>query len=594
MTVYKAPLRDYRFVLEEVLGVEQLAKLPGFADATPEIFAAVLEEGGKLCEEVLFPINRSGDEEGCHYENGAVRTPKGFKEAYETFRAGGWTSLPCDPAFGGQGLPYTLNFCMEEMICSANMSFGMYPGLSHGAYRALTMHGSEEQKSRYLARLVDGSWAGTMCLTEPQCGTDLGLVRSKAEPVGDGRYKISGTKIFISAGEHDLTENILHLVLARLPDAPAGTRGISLFLVPKFLVGADGTLGARNAVRCGSIEHKMGIKASSTCVMNFDAAEGTLVGQPHSGMRAMFTMMNSARLGVALQGLGLGEVAYQSALAYALDRLQGRALKGPAAPDKPADPIIVHPDVRRMLLTMKAHNEASRALACWVGLHIDIAERHPDAAEREAAEDLVALMTPILKSYLTDGGSEAANLGVQIMGGHGYIRENGMEQLVRDARITQIYEGANGIQALDLVGRKMPMHVGRLMRRFFHPVDRFIAEHKDVPELKEFVLPLAKAFGKLQQATLLVAQRGLADPDEAGAAASDYLKLFALTALAFMWAKMAKASVAKTSGNDAGFYVGKLETARFFMSRILPQTSSLLTIISAGAKSVMTLEPEGF
>jgi alkylation response protein AidB-like acyl-CoA dehydrogenase len=594
MTVYKAPLRDYRFLLEEVLEVEQLTKLPGFEDATPEIFAAVLEEGAKLCEEALFPINRSGDEEGCAYENGVVRTPKGFKEAYDIFRAGGWTSLACDPAYGGQGLPYTLNFCMEEMISSANMSFGMYPGLSHGAYRALMMHGSDEQKSRYLKRLVDGSWAGTMCLTEPQCGTDLGLIRSKAEPLGDGKYKISGAKIFISAGEHDLTENILHLVLARLPDAPSGTRGISLFLVPKFLVGADGSLGARNGVRCGSIEHKMGIKASSTCVINFDEAEGTLVGKPHSGMRAMFTMMNSARLGVALQGLGLGEVAYQSARAYAVERLQGRALKGSAAPDKPADPIIVHPDVRRMLLTMKAHNEASRALACWVGLHIDIAERHPDPAEREAAEDLVALMTPILKSYLTDGGSEAANLGVQIMGGHGYIRENGMEQLVRDARITQIYEGANGIQALDLVGRKMPMHMGRLMRRFFHPVDSFIVKHKGTAELQEFVLPLAKAFGKLQQATLLVAQRGLADPDEAGAAASDYLKLFALTALAFMWAMLAKASLPKAAGDDADFYIGKLATARFFMSRILPQTSSLLTIISAGAKPLMALEAEAF
>ncbi|MDB5405632.1 MAG: Acyl-CoA dehydrogenase [Rhodospirillales bacterium] len=594
MTVYKAPLRDYRFVLEEVLAVEQLAKLPGFADATPEIFAAVLEEGSRLCEEVLFPLNRSGDEEGCTYENGTVRTPKGFKEAYDAFCAGGWTSLACDPAYGGQGLPYTLNFCMEEMISAANMSFGMYPGLSHGAYRALMMHGSDEQKSRYLQHLVDGSWAGTMCLTEPQCGTDLGLIRSKAEPRGDGKYKISGTKIFISAGEHDLTENILHLVLARLPDAPSGTRGISLFLVPKFLVAADGSLGARNGVRCGSIEHKMGIKASSTCVMNFDEAEATLVGKPHSGMRAMFTMMNSARLGVALQGLGLGEVAYQSARAYALERLQGRALKGSAAPDKAADPIIVHPDVRRMLLTMKAHNEASRALACWVGLQIDIAERHPDPAERDSAEDLVALMTPILKSYLTDGGSEAANFGVQIMGGHGYIRENGMEQLVRDARITQIYEGTNGIQALDLVGRKMPVHMGRLMRRFFHPVDHFVAKHKAIAELQEFVVPLAKAFGKLQQATLLVAQRGLADPDEAGAAASDYLKLFALTALAYMWALMAKASLPKTAGDDAGFYLGKLATARFFMTRILPQTSSLLTIISAGAKPVMALDAEGF
>jgi alkylation response protein AidB-like acyl-CoA dehydrogenase len=594
MTTYKAPLRDYRFVLDELLEVDRLASLPGYADATPEIFAAVLEEGGKLCEEVLFPLNRSGDEEGCTYENGAVRTPKGFREAYRTFREGGWTSLGCDPEYGGQGLPHTLNFCLEEMICSANFSFGMYPGLSSGAYRALHMHGSDEQKRRHLPRLVDGTWSGTMCLTEPQCGTDLGLIRTKAEPTGDGTYKISGTKIFISAGEHDLTDNILHLVLARLPDAPAGIRGISLFLVPKFRVGEDGAVGARNGVRCGSIEHKMGIKASSTCVMNFDEAEGTLVGKPHSGMRAMFTMMNSARLGVALQGLGIGEVAYQSARAYASDRLQGRALTGTKAQDKPADPIIVHPDVRRMLLTMKAQNEAARALACWIGFNIDIAEKHPDVAERDAAEDLVALMTPVLKSHFTDAGFEAANLGVQVMGGHGYIREQGMEQLVRDARIAQIYEGANGIQALDLVGRKLPMHNGRLLRRFFHPVDSFIAEHKDVAEMQEFVLPLAKALGKLQQATVLIAQRGLRNPDEAGAAASDYLKLFALTASAFMWARMVKVSLPKLAGDESWFYKGKLATARFFMSRILPETSSLLTIISAGAKPLMELEAEAF
>ena len=594
MTVYKAPLRDFRFVLDELLDVSALAKLPGYEDATPEIFAAVLEEGGKLCEEVLFPLNRSGDEEGCTYENGVVRTPKGFKEAYTTFREGGWTALGCDPDYGGQGLPHTLNVCVEEMICSANMSFGMYPGLSGGAYRALAMHGSDALKKRFLPHLVDGTWSGTMCLTEPQCGTDLGLIRTRAEPTEGGAYKITGTKIFISAGEHDLTDNILHLVLARLPDAPSGIRGISLFLVPKFLVDEAGAVGPRNGVRCGSIEHKMGIKASSTCVMNFDAAEGYLVGQPHAGMRAMFTMMNAARLGVAVQGLGIGETAYQSARFYAGDRLQGRALSGPAAPDKPADPLIVHPDIRRMLLTIKAQTEAARSLACWIGCHLDIAEKHPDPAEREAAEDLVALMTPVLKSAFTDGGFDSANLGVQIMGGHGYIRENGMEQLVRDSRIAQIYEGANGIQALDLVGRKLPMHTGRLLRRFFHPVDRFIAENKDTAELQEFVLPLAKAFGKLQQATLLVAQRGMANPDEAGAAASDYLKLFALTAFAFMWARAAKVSLPKQAGDEAGFYKGKLATARFFMSRILPQTSSLLTVISAGAKPLMTLEAEAF
>jgi alkylation response protein AidB-like acyl-CoA dehydrogenase len=594
MTVYKAPLREYRFVLEELLDVGELAALPGYGEASPDTIRAVLEEGGRLCEEVLFPLNLSGDAEGCAFENGVVRTPKGFKDAYDTFREGGWTALACDPDYGGQGLPHTVNFCLEEMISSANLSFGMYPGLSQGAYRALALHGSAAQKTQYLPRLVDGSWSGTMCLTEPQCGTDLGLIRTRAEPGDDGAWRITGTKIFISAGEHDLTENILHLVLARLPDAPSGTRGISLFLVPKFLEGVGGAPGPRNAVRCGSIEHKMGIRASATCVMNFDGATGWLVGAPHGGMRAMFTMMNSARLGVALQGLGIRETAYQSALAYAKERLQGRALAGAAAPDKPADPLIVHPDIRRMLLTMKAQNEAARALACWIGIAIDTAERHPDPGAREAAEDLVALMTPILKSQLTDGGFAAANLGVQVMGGHGYIREQGMEQLVRDARITQIYEGANGIQALDLVGRKLPMHYGRLLRRFFHPAERFIAEHKDEPALQEFVLPFAKALGKLQQATVLVAQRGLKDPEEAGAAASDYLRLFGLTAFAFMWARMAAVALAKRAGEDAAFYEAKLATARFFMSRVLPETSSLLTVISAGAKPLMALEAEAF
>lgn len=592
MTVYKAPLRDYRYLLEEVFDAAQLTALPGYEDATPEAFSAVLEEGGRLCEEVLFPLNRSGDEEGCHFENGVVRTPTGFKEAYQTFCAGGWTALACDPEFGGQGLPHTLNFCLTEMICSANLSFGMYPGLSHGAYNALLQHGSATQKALYLPRLVDGSWSGTMCLTEPQCGTDLGLVRTKAEPGADGIFKITGTKIFISAGEHDLTENILHLVLARLPDAPAGTRGISLFLVPKFLLREDGGIGPRNAVACGAIEHKMGIKASSTCVINFDDAEGYLIGAPHAGMRAMFTMMNSARLGVALQGLGIGEIAYQSAKAYATDRLQGRALSGVKYPERPADPLVVHPDIRRMLLTMRAQNEAARALACWVGLHIDIAHRHPDEQERDAAEDLVALLTPVLKSHLTDIGFESANLGVQIMGGHGYIRENGMEQLVRDARITQIYEGANGIQALDLVGRKLPQNTGRLLRRFFHPVARFIAESEGRPEMQEFSAPLAKAFGRLQQATLLVGQRGLADPDEAGAAASDYLKLFALTASAYVWARMAKISLPQSAGPDGAFHTAKLATARFFMSRILPQGSALLSIIGAGAKPLMALDAD--
>jgi 3-(methylsulfanyl)propanoyl-CoA dehydrogenase len=594
MTVYKAPLRDYRFVLNELFDVGELATFPGYEDATPDVFESVLEEGAKLCEEVLFPINRSGDEEGCTFENGVVRTPKGFKEAYDTFRQGGWTALACDPAYGGQGLPHTLQFFFEEMVSSSNMSFGMYPGLSNGAYAAIYRHGSDEQKQKFLPRLVDGSWSGTMCLTEPQCGTDLGQIRTKAEPQGDGTYKITGTKIFISAGEHDLTQNIIHLVLARIVGGPPGIRGISLFIVPKFMVKEDGSVGPRNGVRCGSIEHKMGIKASATCVINFEDAEGYLVGEAHKGMRAMFTMMNGARLGVGLQGLALGETALQTARQYAQERLQGRALTGDKFPDKAADPIIVHPDVRRMLLTMKAYTEGARALAAWVSLALDRAERHPESETREEAEDFIGLMTPIIKAMLTENAFSVTNLGVQIFGGHGYIREWGMEQLVRDARITMLYEGANGIQALDLVGRKMPMHNGRLLRRFFHPVDAWLRERMGKPELQEFVLPVMKAFGRLQQVTALVAQKGMGDPDEAGAAASDYLRAFGLVALGFIWARIAEASLAKLNGEDGLFYKGKLATARYYMARLLPETNALFANIAAGAKPLMALEAEAF
>ena len=595
MTTYKAPLREYRFVLQELFDVGELAKLPGYEDATPDVFEQVLEEGAKLCEEVLFPLNRSGDEEGCTFENGVVRTPKGFKQAYDLFREGGWTALGCDPDYGGQGLPHTLQFFVEEMVSSANMSFGMYPGLSNGAYRAIHHHGSPGQKRTFLPRLVDGTWSGTMCLTEPQCGTDLGQIRTRAEPTGkDGVYKITGTKIFISAGEHDLTDNIIHLVLARITGGPAGIRGISLFIVPKFLVKEDGGVGASNGVRCGSIEHKMGIKASSTCVINFDEAEGYLVGEAHKGMRAMFTMMNAARLGVGLQGLALGETAYQTARQYAQDRLQGRALKGDKFPDKPADPIIVHPDVRRMLLTMKAYTEGARALAGWVSLALDRAERHPDAEAREEADDFIGLMTPIIKAMLTDNAFAATNMGVQIFGGHGYIREWGMEQLVRDARITMLYEGANGIQALDLVGRKMPLHNGRLLRRFFHPVDAWLRQRMEKPELQEFVMPAMKAFGRLQQVTALVAQKALADPDEAGAAASEYLRAFGLVAMGYLWARIAEIALAKLGGEEAAFYKAKLATARFYMARVLPETNALFANIAAGAKPLMELEAEAF
>ncbi len=525
MTTYKAPLREIRFLLHELLDADELTKLPGYGEATADLVDAILEEGAKFCENELLPLNRSGDEEGCVYENGVVRTPKGFKEAYDKFAKGGWISLSAEPDYGGQGLPKLINLVVEEMVNSSNMSFGMYPGLSIGAYNAISANAEESLKRLYLPKLASGEWSGTMCLTEPQCGTDLGLVRTRAEPDGAGAYKITGTKIFISAGEHDLADNIIHLVLARLPGAPSGTRGISLFLVPKFLPRDDGSAGPRNGVFCGAIEHKMGIRASSTCVINFDDAKGWLVGEENKGMRCMFVMMNAARLGVGVQGMALGETAYQSAVAYAKERLQGRSLAGAKYPDKPADPIIVHPDVRRMLLRVRSQVEPARALAYWIGVEIDKAEKHPDPLAREAADDLVALMTPIIKAYFTDLGYEAANLAVQTYGGHGYIREQGVEQLVRDARITQIYEGANGIQALDLVGRKMSQHMGRLLRRFFHPVLGFIEKHQASPKMAEFVLPLAKALARLQQVTGWLAEKGMRDPEEAGAAASDYLRL---------------------------------------------------------------------
>jgi alkylation response protein AidB-like acyl-CoA dehydrogenase len=596
MPIYTAPLENIRFILNEVLGVEKLSELPGYGEFSADLYDQILEEGGKICAEVLFPLNQPADKEGCHYENGVVRTPAGFKEAYEIFKQGGWTTLACDPEYGGMGMPATINTAMKEMICSANMSFGMYPGLSYGAYEALHKFGTDEQKALYLPKIVDGTWAGTMCLTEPHCGTDLGLIKTKAVPNGDGSFKITGTKIFISAGEHDLTENIIHLVLAKLPDAPEGSRGISLFVVPKFLPKDDGSVGPRNGVMCGSIEHKMGIHANSTCVMNFDDAQGWLVGEAHKGLRAMFAMMNDARLGVAMQGLGIAEVAYQNAVNYAKERLQMRGLDKTHAPDKPADPIIVHPDVRRMLLIGKAFTEGARALSYWVGMELDISHRHPDPAVREAADDLVALLTPIIKAYQTDMGSEIANLTVQTYGGHGFIWEHGVEQYVRDARIAQIYEGANGIQALDLVGRKMPQSYGRLLRRFFHPVQQFIEDEMNDPAMAEYVLPLAKAFGKLQQSTATIAQKGLKNPLEAGAASSDYLRQFALVALAFMWCRMVKVAQAKIAAGqgDQSFYEAKLKTAKFYMERMLPEAESRFRMVLAGAETLMAMDGSQF
>ncbi len=597
MAIYQAPLRDMKFVLHELLDMGQLAKLPGYEEATPDLVDAILEEAAKFCEAELFPLNHSGDEEGCTFENGVVRTPKGFKEAYKKFAEGGWISLTCDPKYGGQGMPHLLNIVIEEMIVSANLSFGTYPGLSGGAYNAIALHGSQELKDLYLPHLVDGSWSGTMCLTEPQCGTDLGLIRTKATPRDGGSYGITGAKIFITAGEHDLTENILHLVLARLPDAPPGIKGISLFLVPKFLpkAGANGAaVGAGNGVRCGAIEHKMGIKASATCEIVFDDAEGWLVGEPHKGMRCMFTMMNAARLGVGMQGLGLAEVSYQSARAYARERLQGRAIKGAAEPDKPADPIIVHPDVRRMLLTMKSITEGIRAMAYWIGLQIDLAQHHPDEKAREAAQDLTELLTPIAKAFFTDHGFAATNLGVQIYGGHGYIREHGMEQFVRDARIGQLYEGANGVQALDLVGRKLMMHGGRFLTRFFDLLQEFLDGQKGAAAMAEFTDPLGEAFGRLKATLDWLAENGLKDPDEAAAGATEFLRLFGFVAVGLMWARMAEVALAKAGDGDAAFYQSKLATARFYMARVLPETATLATNIMAGSKTLMALDAEAF
>jgi butyryl-CoA dehydrogenase len=593
-----------RFVLYELMNGEHLTSLQGYEDFSRDLIDPVLDEAAKMCEEVLQPINRSGDEEGCRLENGVVYTPKGFKEAYAKFREGGWVGIACDPNYGGQGMPKIVNTMVEEMICSANLSFGMYPGLSYGAYVALHGYGTEYQKNTYLPKLVEGKWSGTMCLTEPHCGTDLGMLRTTATPQADDSYTITGTKIFISAGEHDLTENIVHLVLARLPGAPSGTKGISLFLVPKFLVKDDGTLGQRNGVACGSIEHKMGIKASATCVMNFDSAKGWLIGEPNKGMKAMFTMMNAERISVGMQGLGLAEVSYQNAVTYAKDRVQGRSISGVKAPTKAADPIIVHPDVRRMLLTQRAYVEGCRALAAWAGEACDLAAHHADPKVRQDAEDFLALVTPIVKALITDLGYEATNIGVQVYGGHGYIREWGMEQFVRDCRIAQIYEGTNGIQALDLVGRKMPANYGRNLRQFFHPVAAFIEASEGNEAMAEFIGPLAKSFTRLQQATGVIAQKGMARPDEAGAAATDYLRLFGLTALAYLWAKMAQIALEKTAGATAshdgtdpdpdGFYKHKILTARFYMERILPDTGALLSKIMSGGKTMMAFDEAAF
>jgi alkylation response protein AidB-like acyl-CoA dehydrogenase len=595
MPVYKAPVEDVLFLLNDVFHIERFANLPGFADASPDAIAAILGESAKFCEEVLAPLNPVGDRQGCQrHDDGSVTTPDGFKDAYRRFVDGGWVGISVPQEFGGLGLPMALTQAVNEFLASANMAFAMYPGLAQGAIAALIAHGTAEQKALYLPKLVTGEWCGTMNLTEPQCGTDLGLVRTKAVRQEDGSYRITGTKIFISAGEHDLAENIVHLVLARIEGAPAGTRGLSLFVVPKFPPSTDGSLGARNAVSCGSIEEKMGIHGNATCVMNYDGAQGWLVGEENRGLPAMFVMMNEARLGVGVQGLALSEVAYQNAARYARDRLQGRALTGPAFKDKPADPIIVHPDVRRTLMTIRAFNEAARALVLWTALRADVAHRSDNEKDRRAADDHMGLLTPIIKGVLTDLGFANAVAAQQMFGGHGYIREWGMEQFVRDARIPMIYEGANGIQALDLVGRKLGKDAGRAAMSFFGEVQAYIKERANDPTMKPFTEPLGKSIGHLQAATMWFAQNALAKPDNAGAGATDYMHLFGLVTLGYMWCLIAQAANAKLAEDTSGRMKAKLTTARFFMERVLPETAAQLARIQAGAASVMELPTEMF
>ncbi len=593
MPTYKAPLDQIRFLLEDVLDAKQLTSLPGYEEATPDMIFAILEEGARLCEEVLAPLNATGDAEGCRLEDGTVRTPKGFKEAYTAYCEGGWPAMSADPEYGGQGLPVLPRLVFQEMLYSANLSFGMYPELAHGAMSLLEKWGSDEMKQRFLPRLVEGRWTGTMCLTEAHAGTDLGMIRTRAVPAGDGAFMVTGTKIFISAGDHDLAENIVHLVLAKLPDAPPGTKGISLLLVPKYLPTEEGNVGAANGVTCGSIEHKMGIKANATCVINFDGARGWLIGEPHKGMRGMFTMMNAARLGVGIQGLALAEVSYQNALAYAHDRLQGRALTGAKNPQGEADPIIVHPDVRRMLMTMKAYVEGMRGLAYWVGLLIDVELHHPDAERRAEAEDLVALMTPVIKAFDTDIGFEVTNLALQCFGGHGYIREYGMEQFVRDARIAQIYEGTNGVQAMDLLGRKIPEGEGRLVKRFLGMVQKDLAAAAADAKVAPLAGAMGDALALLQKTTMSVVGRAMKDPEEIGAAAADYLRMFGLVATGWMWVRMA--SVASAKPELAGGVRGDdvLKTGTFYVTKLLPQVKALAAQIEAGAGPVMALEFAG-
>ncbi|HPR07212.1 MAG TPA: acyl-CoA dehydrogenase C-terminal domain-containing protein [Denitromonas sp.] len=596
MSQYTPPLRDMQFVLHEVLQVEQAFKaMPAHAELDADTINAVLEEGGKFASEVLFPLNREGDEVGCTLDpqTHAVTTPPGFADAYRQFVAGGWAALSCDPDYGGQGLPVTLNQAIYEMLNSANQSWTMYPGLTHGAYDALHAHGTPEQKATYLPKLTSGEWTGTMCLTEPHAGTDLGLLRSKAEPQGDGTYRITGEKIFISSGEHDMAENIIHLVLARLPDAPAGSRGISLFIVPKFHVNADGSVGERNGIYCGAIEHKMGIHGNSTCQMVLDGAVGSLVGEPNKGLAAMFVMMNSARLGVGMQSLGLTEVAYQNAAAYAKDRTQSRALSGAKAKDKAADPIIVHPDVRKMLLTARAYAEGGRALGMYIALLIDREQNTDDADERRDAGQTIALLTPIVKAFLTDNGWLATSHCMQVFGGHGFIREWGMEQYVRDNRINMIYEGTNTIQSLDLLGRKVLGDQGAQLKKFGAEIQQFAMANMSDARMQEFLLPLADLGEKVNKLTAEVGMKAMSNPEEVGAAAVDYLRVVGHLVFAYLWARMARVALDKADGGDR-FYAAKLVTARFYFAKLLPETASLIRTACAGVEPLMAMEEDWF
>ena len=593
MGSYVPPLRDIQFVMHELLNTEAtLQQLPAHAELDVDTINAIVEEAGKFSSQVIFPLNHTGDQEGCTLNGSVVTTPKGYKEAYKQYIDAGWPALSCDPEYGGQGLPISVNNALYETLNSANLAWTMYPGLSHGAYECLHAHGSDELKAAYLPKLVSGEWTGTMCLTEPHCGTDLGILRTKAVPNADGSYAITGTKIFISSGEHDMADNIIHLVLARLPEAPKGTKGISLFIVPKFLPNADGSLGARNPVSCGALEHKMGIHSNATAVINLDGATGWLVGEPNKGLQAMFVMMNAARLGVGMQGLGLTEISDQHARTYAIERLQMRALTGAKNPEKEADPIIVHPDVRRMLLTQRAYAEGARAFTYWIALEIDKELSHPDEAVRQAAADNVALLTPIIKAFLTDNAFECTNHGVQIFGGHGFIAENGMEQYVRDARITQLYEGTNGVQALDLLGRKVLGDMGAKLRAFGAIVQKFVEDNGVDPKMQEFINPLADIGDKVQKLTMEIGMKAMQNQDEVGAASVPYQRVVGHMVFSYFWARMAKIALEKQEQDD--FYKAKLATARFYFAKLLPETAGYIRQARAGVACLQEMQDDWF